>query len=89
MDPLSATSPDVLGANPVVLAVVEDVAYLVGANGAHVFIIATNFFPLENRQETKSTDDVIAEKNTTSVRIHVLKGSTKAIYGPNGTQTKS
>ena len=49
MDALSPTAADVLGAYPVVLAAVEDIAHLVCSNGVHVFIIATNFFPLEDR----------------------------------------
>lgn len=62
MDPLSTTSTDVLGANPVVLAVIEDVAYLVCADSTHIFIISANFFPLEISQETKNSDNVEAER---------------------------
>ena len=53
MDALSSTATDVICAYPVVLAAIEDIAHLVCSDGVHVFIIATNFFPLEDRQQTK------------------------------------
>lgn len=53
MDALSSTAADVLGADPVVLAAVEDVADLVGSDGVHVFIVATDFLPLEDKEQTK------------------------------------
>lgn len=53
MDTLSTTAADEFGAYPVVLANIKDVAHLVCSDGVHVFIIATNFFPLEDRQQTK------------------------------------
>lgn len=53
MDALSTTAAYVFGAYPVVLAAIKDVAHLVCSDGIHVFIIATNFFPLEESQETE------------------------------------
>lgn len=47
MDALGSSPPDVLGAHPVVLIGIEDVAHLVGADGVHVLIIATHLLPLE------------------------------------------
>lgn len=54
MDALSTAAADEFGAYPVVLAAVEDIAHLIRSDGVHVFIIATNFFPLEDRQHTTS-----------------------------------
>lgn len=50
MDALGPSPPDVLGAHPVVLIGIEDVAYLVGADGVHVLIIATHLLPLETER---------------------------------------
>lgn len=54
MDALGAPSVDVLGPNPVVLAAVKDVAHLVRTDGVHVFIVATDFFPLKDREGTRT-----------------------------------
>lgn len=51
MDTLSTTAADVFGAYPVVLTAIEDIAHLVCSDGVHVFIIATNLFPLGDRIE--------------------------------------
>lgn len=53
MDALSTTAADEFGAYPVVLAAIEDIAHLVCSDGVHVFIIAADFLPLEDGQETK------------------------------------
>lgn len=58
MDTLSTTAANILGAYPVVLAGIKDVAHLVSSDGVHVLIIAANFFPLEDRQQ--KTIDAVA-----------------------------
>lgn len=53
MDTLSTTATDVFGPDPVVLAAIKDIAHLVCSDGVHIFIVSTNFFPLEESQETE------------------------------------
>lgn len=55
MDALSTTATDIFSANPVVLAAVKDIAHLVCSYGVHVFIVATDFFPLKEEQKKQIT----------------------------------
>lgn len=50
MDALGPPPPNVLGAHPVVLIGIEDVAHLVGADGVHILIIAAHLLPLETQR---------------------------------------
>lgn len=49
MDALSSSPVDVLGANPVVLVSIKDIAHLVGANSVHVLVVPADLFPLQEK----------------------------------------
>lgn len=49
MDALSSSPVDVLGANPVVLVGIKDIAHLVGANSVHVLVVSAHLFPLQEK----------------------------------------
>lgn len=71
MDALSTTATDVFGADPVVLASIEDIAHLVCSDSVHIFIIATHFFPLEESQENKVThvQNKIGQTSGSNLRV--------------------